>query len=193
MNYKIDFEKAVRKTLELDLNLYGSPLPLESSPIPEQNIFYFLRHCIPFLHQQGYFSSKDLNGNCVDVHLTVKRVLKELFGLECFITIGSMHGKGWDYCEMSYAYIRKELDEPNLQGELNAHIWLTLPDGSIVDWTGQAWYDQKAGESHDLSQCLVYFSPTYFFAEHYYKPYLVGEEFLIRTGTIGFGGVANVR
>lgn len=186
MNYKVEFENAVGKTLEFDLRLHENPLPLENTPIPEQNIFFVLRHCIPLLQQQGYFSSKDLSGNCVDVHLLVKRALKMYFGLKCFITIGSMHGKDWDYCTMSYEYIRKELDEPNLQSELKAHIWLTLPDGSIVDWTGQAWRDQQVKESHELSQCLLYFSASDFSADHYYKPYLVGEEFLIRTGTIGY-------
>lgn len=184
MDYKSEFEKAVRQTWELNLSLHGKPLPLMAETIPQKNVLTVLRECIPHLLQQGFHSSKELNGHCVSVHLIIKKLLKQFFELECHITIGSMHGKGWDYCAMSYSYIREELTSPSQNEELKAHIWLTLPDGSIIDWTGQAWCDMQVKENHVLEECLVYLQPHEFNPEHYYKPYLVGEEFLVRTRTI---------
>lgn len=184
MNYKVEFEKAVLQTWELNLNLHGKPIPLMTDPIPKENVLLVLGECIPYLKQNGYFSSQELSGKCVAVHLLIKSILRQAFGLESHITIGSMHGNGWKYCAMSYSYIREELQSPSTTEELKAHIWLTLPDGSIVDWTGQAWYDLQTKETHELENCLVYLAPNEFNPEHYYRPYLVGEEFLVRTGTI---------
>lgn len=184
MDYKFDFEKAVHQTCELNLNLHGNPLPLKAEKIPKENVLCVLGECMPYLLQNGYFSSQELSGNCVAVHLLIKSVLKQRFGLECYITIGSMHGEGWNYCAMSYSYIQQELKSPNPNTELQAHIWLTLPDGSIIDWTGQAWCDLQEKITHKLEECLVYLAPNEFNPEHYYKPYLVGEEFLVRSGTI---------
>lgn len=185
MDYKIAFENAVAQTLGLGLTLNANPIPLHVSPISKEQMQPALVQCIRILRERGYFTSKELNTKCVDVHLLIKQFLKFMFDIETHITIGSMKVQGWDYCSMTYNYILQELASPNFHQEIRAHVWLTLPDGSIIDWTGQAWHDIQIGEVHSVENCLLYFSPNEFRDDLYHKPYLVGEDFLLKTGIIG--------
>lgn len=187
MNYKDRFITATGKTKELGLNVGSNVLPFKKkfSKKKQQQILHL---CANALRHHGYSTSSSLASQCTPVHLMLKSVLKENLGINSVITIGDRFWDDYIYCEMSYKSINEELSNVKQDQPIKAHVWLTLPDGTILDCTGEAHADLlfERGE-HPLEQCLMY-------VDHlsvedpktgYHRPYLVGEDFLLKAGVIG--------
>ncbi|MCT6698366.1 hypothetical protein [Rheinheimera sp. 4Y26] len=184
MQYTGLFESAVRMTEELGLKLVMPKQFFCSEEISSEKLHAMVSAFVPFFKSNGYFSSKDLNKNCVQVHIAAQNLFKEMFGIDSYLTIGSMHGDGFDYCAISYEEIKSEIKKPNLAQELRAHIWLTLSDGSIFDWTGLAWYLENCGITAPLEECAMHIPLNTTMKELRYKPFLIGKDYLVVTGTI---------
>lgn len=89
-----------------------------------------------------------------------------------------------DYFSTSVDELLVEMADPNPEREMRAHVWMTFNDGSVLDWAGQARCDTQANENHSAEACLVYFQQGVQDEMHYYRPVLLGREYLIRTGSI---------
>jgi len=63
---------------------------------------------------------------------------------------------------MSYENTERELNSPDLNNSIKAHIWLTLSDGTIIDCTAEADNVENAKSG-------------------YHHPYLIGADFLLET------------
>lgn len=184
-NYKDAFQAAVQKTMEWNL---GEDLPfskLEAPPISREMIFQITPNLIPQLVQHGFVDSHSLAGNCIQVNAWLADLLA-YFGVKSVMTIGSMCLEhGYVYMPLDYEKLHAELNAPQPDKDIGVHVWLTLEDGSIVDWVGPAWYDQKIGKNYPVNECLDVLSQGVFDDSPYsYKPYLVGSEYLKKTGAI---------
>ena len=90
---------------------------------------------------------------------------------------------------MSKGFIESELDNPNIGGDINAHVWLTLTDGTILDCTAEAHAGLlfKRG-LHPAHKCIMLVDPSQ--EENamsgYHRPYLIGTDFLEKTGMYQF-------
>jgi hypothetical protein len=184
MQYKEDFKNAVRMTKQLGLKLESPMQYFVDKSIPQEKFTSMIEELVPYLKNNGYLSSSNLNRNCVQVHIAVQCLLKNIFNIDSFLTIGSMHGPDFDYCVMSYEEIKSELKNPKSSQELQAHVWLTLPDGSIFDWTGLAWYFENFGESVPMEDCALHIPVNSEVTAPVYKPFVIGEDYLVATGTI---------
>jgi hypothetical protein len=83
--------------------------------------------------------------------------------LDSYITIGGRYWDDYIYCEMPYENIERELNSPDLNNSIKAHIWLTLSDGTIIDCTAETDNVENAKSG-------------------YHRPYLIGADFLLKTG-----------
>lgn len=184
-NYKDNFQAAVQKTLEWSL---GEDLPflkLAATPISRDAIYGITQNLIPQLRRFGFADSRSLAGKCIQVNHWLAELLAD-FGVKSVLTIGSMHlENGITYMGQDYKMLQEELSSPQLDKGLRVHVWLTLEDGSIVDWVGPAWYDQIAGRNYPVEECMDVLSQGIFGDSPYsYKPYLVGHEYLKKVGAI---------
>ncbi|UOB73658.1 hypothetical protein [Pseudoalteromonas sp. APM04] len=184
MNYKKRIEDAVLRTQELQLKLPPSPVPF-SKNISEDKKQEVLIHCLEMLQLHGFKSSQDLAGKCTDVHLMLQYFLKKDLNIDSYITIGDRYWHDYIYCEMSDASIKSELNSPGLNEPIKAHVWLTLTDGTILDCTGEAHADLIFNRGNfPLHECIHLFAPNEKedSIEGYYRPYLIGIDFLEKTG-----------
>ena len=182
-HYRNLLDRAVEESRALGLLHPGYQLCFDSSDIAEERILGCLGNFVANLYLAGLKDSESLNGRCIEVHDKLQKFLTH-YGIESHMTIGSMHGQGWSYCDTDAAYLAQELSSPEISNEVRVHTWLTLKDATIVDWTGQAWYDVQAKENHPAERCLVYFPQGKQDETHHYMPRFVGREFLERTGCI---------
>ncbi|WP_458735101.1 hypothetical protein [Zobellella taiwanensis] len=139
------------------------------------------------LYDYGYNKSSDLAGKCTPVHLMLQQHLKNDLGIDSLITIGDRYWDDYIYCEMTKESIERELNHSNIYEPIKAHVWLTLPDGTILDCTAEAHADLlfERGE-HPAHKCIVLVEPSK--EENaksgYHRPILVGTGFLEKTGMI---------
>lgn len=184
MSYKNRLIEAVNYTRGLGLKIEKSPLPLgDKIEIGVmQDIFQL---CGDVLYHYGYQTSSDLASKCTPVHLLLQHHLKNDMNLDSFITVGDRFWNDYVYCEMSKDSIESELKNPNMVGDIKAHVWLTLTDGTILDCTAEAHADLlfNRGE-HPAHKCIMFIDPNK--EENaksgYHRPYLIGTEFLEKTG-----------
>lgn len=181
-DYKDLVRRAVSTSVSLGL-LNENVAPTFNSDVIHERLIDSIARFTRHLHSLGLESSRSLNGNCIQVHDQLQAHLQR-HGIESHMTIGSMHGQGWHYGSASTDELLAELEGPDRAREIKIHTWLTLNDASVLDWTGQAWYDTKVNEDHPVEACLVYLPKGVQCERHYYKPLLVGREYLIRIGSI---------
>lgn len=86
--------------------------------------------------------------------------------------------------------IIKELDSQNIHEPVKAHVWLTLADGTILDCTAEAHADllfQRG--NHPAHNCMMLVDPNQpeNAKEGYHRPFLVGPDFLEKTGMVHLG------
>lgn len=142
-----------------------------------------LHLCADYLYSIGLSKSSELANKCIPVHMHLQPLLQEHVSIESYVTIGDKYFHDYVYCEMSYESILKELQNPNIEASLKAHVWLTLRDGSVLDCTGEAHMDLLFNRGdHPTHQCIAYIPSDKPVSNGYYRPYLVGSEFLKRTG-----------
>lgn len=187
MNYKDRFITALEKTKNIGLLVQDNPLPFQKK-FKGNKKRSILLSCVQALKAHGFRTSSDLASQCTFVHLMLRDVLKQNLNIDSVITIGDRYWKDYIYCEMSYESIVNELSNPESLAAIKAHVWLTLPDGTILDCTGEAHADLlfERGE-HPVEQCLMYLTPDIRECADsgYHRPFLIGEDFLVKSRVIG--------
>lgn len=189
MSYLERLEKALIRNKKYGLKLDENLLPLKPvfSKDTKQQIFQL---CADALYEFGYSTSSHLASRCTPVHLMLQQLLKNILDVDSVITIGDRYWDDYIYCSMSEDSISKELDNPNILEPVKAHVWLTLSDGTILDCTAEAHADMlfKRGE-HPAHECIMFVEVNE--PENpktgYHRPFLVGPDFLIKTGVVQLG------
>jgi len=183
IDYRAALLQALATTRRLDL-ASADPDPIfMSQAVDKRGVLGMLGDFITHLYSQGLERSSALNGNCVMVHDQLQSYLA-FHDVPSHMTIGSMCGDGWKYFDTSLADLERELAQPNGAEEIRVHTWLTLDDGSLLDWTGQAWLDVMTGAEHKAEDCLIFMHQDEHATDRYYSPLLIGNEFLMRTNCI---------
>lgn len=181
-DYKARFIVAHRRTLELGLNPGGCLLPFKKQ-ISEKKMGRIYRFCLYFLYSQGFDCSASLANKCIPIHIMISKLLKSELAISNLVTIGDKAWSDYVYCRMSYREIENELKHPVVDSPLQAHAWLTLSDGSVLDFTGEAHMDVLQGRGNfPAEKCVAVVRPKDNPKDGYYRPFLVGGEFFERTG-----------
>ncbi len=186
MNYTTRLQQAFIRTKHLGLSTESNPFPLKPS-LPQEILQAIFQISGEALYANGYEKSSDLASKCAQVHLMLQQVLIQTMQVKSFITIGDRFWHDYVYCEMSDEGIINELRSPKINEPSKAHIWLTLVDGTILDCTAEAhaeiMFDRGEFPSH---QSIMVVPPDQQEDDKkgYHRPFLLGTDFLLRTGTI---------
>ncbi|MDT7518142.1 hypothetical protein RAE19_05240 [Rhodoferax sp. TBRC 17660] len=174
---------AVNNSRDLELLQSDRDPDFTLATISKEVILAILNDFVPHLYRLGLSSSSLLNGNCIQVHDQLQSFLL-LRGISSYMTIGSMHGGDWSYCQTSIEKLKNDLVRASRDEAIRVHTWLTLGDASIIDWTGGAWHDVQSQLDQPAEKCLTYFPQGAQDADYYHLPYLLGRDFLIKTNCI---------
>lgn len=182
MNYQDRFQAALEKSKELCLAVETIKFQDDLSVEEIRKITQFSIH---ELYKMGFTNSEKLASKCVPVHFYLNQMIESVLGIKTYITIGDRYWSEDDiYCEMSYENIRSELASPEVNNTIDAHVWLTLTDGTILDFTSEAHIDviEQRGcfPANECFQVIQKSQP----AVGYHRPFLVGFDFLYKTGCI---------
>jgi hypothetical protein len=183
MNYNDRFQAAIIKTNELNLPI--TPIKF-GNPLSDDFIRNIVGFGIEMLNRMGLTDSKKLASKCVPVNFYLNKLLESELGIKSYVTIGDRYWNENDiYCEMSYEKIVSELDKPNIQETIDAHVWLTLTDGTVIDFTSEAHIDVLEGRGcFPSTECFQVIKLNENVEKGFHRPFLVGDEFLYKTGCI---------
>ncbi len=133
--------------------------------------------------QLGLLRIKDIQGQCMSLHLRLLPILEEVFCCPIFYTIGYVETANGVYLAHTEKYLAELLEIGEVAHPIDIHAWLTLPSGEIFDasllTTIAAMTDDLpiplggviAGDANVLRSRGLHYHPT-----------IVGTDFLFKAG-----------
>ncbi len=195
MKYIERLEEAAIKTTQMGLDIGSNPFPLKGE-LSKDQLRDIVNKCFLLLDDMHVTMASQVAAKCTLVHLNLHKLLFSEFGIRSFITIGDcvFANQNYVYNEMNYELIDSELRSPNVDKTLTAHVWLTLEDGTVLDFTMMPHIDMQYGDAdyHLASREPIVVPPSIYSDSNYHRPYLVGLDFLVKTKTIDSSITANI-
>lgn len=143
------------------------------------------------LYQQviGTRRPEEVAGQCVSVHLETQEAISELLGCEVFFTLGWLFfsGTGTEWFKFDDCFIGNSLQN-GLEGEVSLHAWLTLPSMEIIDATLATSIAVVRNQPEGLGGLTCKHADELTGGVRY-KPMLVGEDFLMKSGALRDVGI----
>lgn len=135
--------------------------------------------------QYGFYSTSDVRSQCFRVHPIAKKILAEL-GIKSEVTFGNVVLKGEDwYPNATLDSMTNELLNPgSKESNFDGHCWLTLKDGSIIDFTHYCDRTNPNVPEPWTHNILIIDVSAKYLPDEYHLPFYLGEEFLFKTGCL---------
>lgn len=191
MSYRQQFIHAVNRSAELGLLNKAEILPLNPKPISTKKLKKYYDASLFFLTspEMGIHGTDQLVGLCGLTHLLLAKFLNGA-GLPCEVTMGEFHWNREPFLpHASMNQLLEELDNPQHDSDIAFHCWLTLPDGSVMDWTINGDISKVASHHPFLpiDKAMIHISANEHDPDHYYAPMLVGGDYLRRIKAVPEG------
>jgi hypothetical protein len=178
--YSIKFKEAVKRSRKLGLN-EGETYKRYKQNYSHEKLG---KSAIARYTEMGW-TTADLSQNCGHAHAEIYHLL-DSFGEQVYLTIGNVVINGKHSLKVTPEALVKELEKGECKGLMNMHVWLTLPDMSIMDFTIRPNQDLNNNVHSDIESSIIYLRPDEVDQDHYYEPMLVGAEYLQRIGVYQF-------
>ncbi|MCD9474422.1 MULTISPECIES: hypothetical protein [Photobacterium] len=179
MNYNEHFNNAVIFSKENDiLNKY---IELSERKLSKKELNNIIKLAVDYLIDNGFKWSHQIAFKCGAIHyilseyLSSKNIINE-------VTIGDLYadGEAWmDYSTIDE--LLKEAHSPDVNKEINFHCWITLGDGTVLDFTHLAEHYKNSGQCVDIISCLCVIKANTYNPIHYYIPRIVGREYILKS------------
>lgn len=125
-------------------------------------------------------SASGLIGQCFHATREASYVLFEA-GIDNSVTIGNVSIAGKPQFSTTAATLRKEMQKGFVPAEpANAHAWLTLDSGQVIDLTILASYAHRTGKGEPSLEEAIYLSDYTSFAQMVHTPYMTGFAYHLR-------------
>jgi len=185
MKYKLQYIEAVERSEEHGLVDKSQVFPMMPKPLKEVEIQKYLDVSCALLSETDLSNTRNLVENCALVHYLLGQSLNAR-NLPCHVTVGEFHRDGRPYFNFaSIDELIQEASSPNHGDPIALHAWLTLPDGSVMDWTMLADMNVLEGNAPPLLQhCCIYMPANAFDPDFFYVPKLVGHSYLEKIGAV---------
>lgn len=176
MNYLHQYEQAVTFSIQHGLldSIQTQELPLSKEQIIEI--------CCNFFKMKGYTSDK-LAFNCPIIHFKLSQILK-MHGVLSEVTIGQLIYKGKPVIrDFSVQRLLDDLYIKVHSRKIYLHCWLTLSDGTILDFTHLAGEASNRNKIKKLANCYIWIpknKPDIYHNKYRYQPKIVGHDYLLR-------------
>lgn len=174
--YSVKFKEAVRRSRKLGLIEGESYKKYDQSYSHEK----LGRSAIARFSQMGW-TTENLSQNCGHAHAEIYHLL-ESFDERVYLTIGNVVINNQPWLKITPENLIKELEKGKSKDHMNMHVWLTLPDMSIMDFTIRPNQDMNRNIKNSIEDSIIYLAPDELDKDHYYEPMLVGARYLQRIG-----------
>ena len=182
MHYKIGLNRAIKNTqeqgLSCNLRRLGKGYKIQTLQNAITQVVNILTSKL------GLRNTKDVSRKCFLIHPLAKNLLSNM-GIKSEVTIGNVIRNGCEhYPNATIETITKELYNPSSKDSVfNGHCWLTLRDGSILDFTYYCDLTNPKAPEPWLNNVL-YVDISDYQKREYHIPFYLGEEFLEKTNCI---------
>jgi hypothetical protein len=179
-SYALDWAAALNRTSSFGLKVPSMLPPTEERFLTPARIAEF-----PYVVRRvmGDLTPRDLVGQCMAIHIRLAAVLREWLDCPVHYTIGwvDVHA-GKPLFKFDDAFIAEKLANGHDGGPINLHAWLTLPTMEIVDMALATTFAMVQKIEEGLGGVMA--GPPDELKGFSYRPMLVGDDFLRKTGIL---------
>lgn len=182
MGYADEWYEAVARTAKYGLEVGEGSALVDQLYLAEQRKDEF-----PYIIRDnlGFLQPEDIVAQCIKIHWLLAPVFRNWLKCPVTYTIGwiddnSTHG----LFKFDEDFILNRLNNPKLGGVVNVHTWLTLPSLEIIDISLASTIAHTQKKPELYGSILAGHADS--FTSMSYKPMLIGEGFLLKSGLIGF-------
>jgi hypothetical protein len=181
MSYSEEFLKALERTAHFDLAPPESVDETANRIMNDKRVRHLNRVLAPVF--EGIVSYEQMVGQCMPLHLKARPVLEEWLGCPVYYTLGWIDdGTPKGLHKFDDDFIADKLANGHLDDTINIHAWLTLPSMEIIDLTLSTTFSILQGRKEGEGGVIVKKADE--ITGFSYKPMLVGETFLSKSGIL---------
>jgi hypothetical protein len=181
MSYSEEFMIALERTSRFNLALPEGVEEVSRRIMNDKRIRHLNRVLAPVF--EGIVSYEQMVGQCMPLHLKARPILEEWLGCPVYYTLGWVDdGTPKGVYKFDEDFITAKLKDGHQNDTINLHAWLTLPSMEVIDLTLSTTFAILQGYPEEAGGVLVKKADE--FTGFAYKPMLVGEEFLIKSGLL---------
>ena len=180
MSYVNEWQAAVERTMRFELAVPPHQIDTARRWFDNKALNEF-----PFIIRDslGDLGFEDVVAQCLSIHYRLVPVIEEWLGCPALFTLGWVDtGTESGMFRFDEVFIAEKLKSGHSGGSVNMHAWLTLPSMEIIDVSlaTSIGVFQKRPEMYGMA-ITKYADELRGMA---YKPMLVGEDFLRKTGLL---------
>lgn len=180
MNYANEFAVAIHRSRKFNLVTPDFTPQLEKRWLDEKAM-----HEFPYVIQKEIpsITVDDISLQCMSLHLRALTVIEDWLKCPVTYTIGWVSiDDGSNLFKFDEEFITDKLSAPKgfINGSVNIHAWLTLPSMEILDMSLPTSFAVLKNKPEGLGAVLAKHADS--IIGFSYRPMLVGEDFLFKTG-----------
>lgn len=131
----------------------------------------------------GVLEEEEIVLQCLLLNLRLKKVFSSYFKSPVYYTIGYIEIDDSAMFKQSEETLREMLTKGVEGPSISLHAWLTLPSMEILDFSISTSYGRVNGIKEMMGKALA-MHPSELTGGMKYRPMLVGEDFLLKTGAM---------
>ena len=175
------FQEAQQRSSKIGLQ--HNNLKLDAELYDTKAIIDIARFSIGLMKAMGMHSTAEARSKCMTVHHAIQQELS-VAGISSELTIGNVVLRDKPFIDgVTLQSLISEISSPKYDQPQDIHCWLTLRDGSILDFTVYSSLTSPE-KPEPIEENYVYIEPYEHDPKHYYEPMLVGNEYLELTGAV---------
>ncbi|AXA80687.1 hypothetical protein CE206_29410 (plasmid) [Achromobacter xylosoxidans] len=187
-SYAADWTAALERTAHFNLAVPAQPAPTEERYLTE------VRHAeFPYVVRRalGQVAARDIVAQCMAIHIRLRPAIEEWLGCAAHFTIGWVDvDAGKPLFKFDDTFIADKLASGHPGGLISLHAWITLPTMEVIDASLPTTFAvlQNLREGHGS----VIASRADELKDFAYRPMLVGDDFLRKTGILIEGSIRSI-
>ncbi|OVZ88295.1 hypothetical protein CBW54_09590 [Yersinia kristensenii] len=181
MTYSEEFKIALERTARFNLTPPDSFSETSTRVMNDKRVRNLNRILAPIF--EGMVSYEQMVGQCMPLHLKALPILEEWLGCPVYYTLGWIDdGTPKGLHKFDDDMIADKLANGHQDDTINIHAWLTLPSMEIIDLTLSTSFSILQGLKEGEGGVIVKKADE--ITGFAYKPMLVGEAFLSKSGIL---------
>ncbi|WP_025139586.1 hypothetical protein [Achromobacter sp. DH1f] len=179
-SYAADWTEALDRSARFGLKVPEMVAPGEERYLTSQRqaeFPYVIRRAL------GDLTVDDLVCQCMAINIRLRAVLQEWLGCEVYYTIGWVDtDAGAPLFQFDDAFIAEKLANGHPGGEIGLHAWVTLPSLEVIDVSLATSFAVLQNRKDGHGGVIASHPDT--LRGFAYRPMLVGDDFLRKTGIL---------
>lgn len=179
--YVNDWNLAIERTKKFGFSVSPAASKVVEKRYLKPEVLEKMPHMI--LKSCGEIGLAELVGQCMSIHHRLAPVISEFLECEATFTLGWVLNNTEELFKFDDVFIEETIKNGHKNNRVNLHAWITLPSMEVIDFSLPTTIGYVKGKK-EMYGATIASHPDEFTKGLKYKPMLLGDEYLQKTGLL---------